>query len=208
MLEIDPDRPAEAILEKAAVILRRGGLVVAPTETRYGLLARADRQPLLEQLYRVKKRDLNQATAILVRGREELAKLGVLNRSARLLLNTFLPGPLTLVLSSRQDWPPPRVVEGKIGLRWSSSPVIEGLLKRLDFPLTATSANISGRPDPAGVEEIESQFGTLVELYLDAGRLTGPVSTVVDCSEETVQILRDGAVVRKDIEDVLSRLDD
>ena len=206
--DIDPVRPDETILEKTALVLRKGGLVVAPTETRYGLLIRADRQALLERLYQVKKRDLNQATAILVRSREELAILGVLTPSARLLSATFLPGPLTLVLSARQDWTPPRVVEGKIGLRWSSSPVIEGLLSRLDFPLTATSANISGLGEPTGVEEIESQFGNLVDMYLDAGPLTGLTSTVVDCSTEPVGILREGAVARKDIEKLLNQLDD
>ncbi len=181
--------------------------MVAPTETRYGLLARADRQAPLERVYRVKKRSLNQATAILVRSREELAILGVLTPAARRLSTAFLPGPLTLVLTARQDWPPPRVVDGKIGLRLSSSPVIEGLLSRLDFPLTATSANISGQADPDGVEEIVSQFGDLVDLYLDAGPLTGLTSTVVDCSVDPAEILREGAVARKDIESLLSRID-
>jgi tRNA threonylcarbamoyl adenosine modification protein (Sua5/YciO/YrdC/YwlC family) len=92
------------------------------------------------------------------------------------------------------------VVDGKIGLRWSSSPVIDGLLRRLECPLTATSANISGRPDPESVEEIVSQFGDRVDLYLDAGPLTGPTSTVVDCSGEKPKILRDGAIPRAEIE--------
>jgi len=208
VLKVDPDNPAETILERAALVLRKGGLVVAPTETRYGLLVRADQQSFLEGLYRVKERSLSQATAILVRSQEELAILGVLTPSACLLAARFLPGPLTLVLSARQDWPPPRVVKGKIGLRWSSSPVIKGLLSHLDFPLTATSANISGRVDPTGVEEIESQLGDRVDLYIDAGPLTGPTSTVVDCSVEPAKILRDGAVARDDIENLLSRIND
>jgi L-threonylcarbamoyladenylate synthase len=200
---IDPLSPQSAVLDRAAEALRRGDLVVAPTETRYGLLVRADQQSLLEHLYRVKQRDLDQATAVLVRGLGEIEALGVMTPAARRLASRFLPGPLTLVLAGRPDWPPPRVVGGKIGIRWSSSPVIAGLLKRLDCPLTATSANISGRPDPESVEEIASQLGNRVSMYLDAGPLSGATSTVVDCSAEPARILRDGAIGRSEIETVL-----
>lgn len=199
-MKIDPVHPDDTALEEAAGILSRGGLVVAPTETRYGLLARADLQPLLERLYAVKLRPLDQATAVMVGGAKDIEALGEMTPSARLLMERFLPGPLTLVLRARPDWPPPRVVEGKIGLRWSSSPVIDGLLRHVDCPLTATSANISGRPDPESVEEIVSQFGDRIDLYLDAGPLTGPTSTVVDFSGRTPRILREGAIPRADIE--------
>jgi L-threonylcarbamoyladenylate synthase len=205
VLAINPVNPQDTVLDRAAEVLREGGLVVAPTETRYGLLARADRQPLLIHLYQVKKRDLNQATAIIVRSLHGIEDLGEVTSEALLLAEQYLPGPLTLVLRSRQNWPPPRVVDGKIGIRWSSSPVILGLMQRLDFPLTATSANISGRPDPECVEEIVSQLGDVVNLYLDAGLLTGLTSTVVDCSVEPVTILRDGAIPRGDVEKTLER---
>jgi L-threonylcarbamoyladenylate synthase len=205
VLAINPVNPQETVLDRAADVLREGGLVVAPTETRYGLLARADHQPLLIHLYQVKKRDLDQATAIIVRGLREIETLGDMTSEALLLAEQYLPGPLTLVLRSRQNWPPPRVVDGRIGIRWSSSPVVFGLMQRLDFPLTATSANISGRPDPEGVEEIASQLGDVVSLYLDAGQLSGLTSTVVDCSVEPVKILRDGAIPRSDVEKTLER---
>jgi tRNA threonylcarbamoyl adenosine modification protein (Sua5/YciO/YrdC/YwlC family) len=205
-LKIDPVHPEDATLDEAAGILSRGGPVVAPTETRYGLLARADSQPLLERLYALKSRPLDQATAVMVGGSKEIETLGDLTPVARVLSERFLPGPLTLVLRARLDWPPPRVVDGKIGLRWSSSPVIDGLLRRLSCPLTATSANISGRPDPESVEEIMSQFGDRVDLYLDAGPLTGPTSTVVDCSGPKPRILRDGAIPRADIERAIEHM--
>ena len=205
-MKIDPVHPEDAALDEAAGILSRGGLVVAPTETRYGLLARVDLQPLLERLYAVKSRPLDQATAVMVGGLKEIESLGDLTSMARVLVERFLPGPLTLVLRARWDWPPPRVVDGKIGLRWSSSPVIDGLLRRLDCPLTATSANISGRPDPDSVEEIDSQFGDRVDLYMDAGPLTGPTSTVVDCSERRPRILRDGAIPRAEIESAIEQM--
>jgi len=207
VLRTDLRHPDATVLDQAAGSILAGGLVVAPTETRYGLLARADRQEYLETLYRAKKRDLNKATALLVRNMDELGSLGRITRSAARLAECFLPGPLTLILEALPDWPPPRVVGGRIGLRWSSAPFIQQLLARLDGPVTATSANISGRSDHDNVEGIAADFGDRVSLYIDVGPLTGSTSTVVDCSGSKVTVLREGAITRREIEQVLGGLD-
>ncbi len=205
ILKTDPAHPAASALDQAAEILSGGGLVVVPTETRYGLLARGDEQSILERLYRVKRRELNRPTALLVRDADEIGRLGKTNRAAEALVNRFLPGPLTLVLRSVHDWPPPRVVDGRIGVRWSSAVVIRELLSRFDFPVTATSANISGQNNRVDVESIEQDIGDGVELYLDAGRLSAQFSTVVDCSGEPVRLLREGAISRIEIEQAVGR---
>jgi L-threonylcarbamoyladenylate synthase len=204
-LKIDGQSPDPAVLDQAAIALLRGEAVIAPTETRYGLLARADQQEVIEKLYDMKQRDIGQATAVFVRDLKELAKLGRLTASAERLAEHFLPGPLTLVLHAVPDWSPPRVVDGKIGLRWSSAATIQGLADRLRLPLTATSANISGKPDGESVEELAAAFGDRVVLYLDAGPLAGAVSTVVDCAADPVRILREGAISRTRIEQALGR---
>jgi tRNA threonylcarbamoyl adenosine modification protein (Sua5/YciO/YrdC/YwlC family) len=207
VLRTDLSRPDAALLDQAAGAILAGGLVVAPTETRYGLLVRADRQEYLEKLYSIKKRELSKATALLVRDMNELGSLGRITRAAARLAGRFLPGPLTLILEARRDWPPPRVVEGRIGLRWSSAAIIQQLLARLDVPVTATSANISGRPDHESVEGIASDFGDLVSLYIDVGPLAGSSSTVVDCSGLKVNVLREGAIGRREVEQALGDLD-
>ena len=206
VLKTDPVRPVGTSLDQAAEVLARGGLVVAPTETRYGLLARADRQDVLEKLYRVKKRDFGCPIALLIRETGEAGHYGYLNRAAEILAERFFPGPMTLVLASKQDWPPPRVVDGKIGLRCSSAPVIRDLLTRVDMPITATSANISGRANHNSVEAIAGDFQDQVSLYLDAGQLAGRTSTVVDCSLDNPRILREGAIARDDILRAVNKL--
>jgi len=206
VLTIDETFPNPVALDQAAQALSYGELVVAPTETRYGLLARADNQKYLKKLYGLKKRDLRQATALFVRDLTEAAKLGRLTVVAETLFEQFLPGPLTLVLQAVPDWPAPRVVDGKIGLRCSSAATIRGLLDRLPMPLTATSANISGESETESVEELAAVFGDRVALYLDAGPLTGPASTVVDCSADPVRILREGAISRERIKQALGKL--
>jgi L-threonylcarbamoyladenylate synthase len=202
-LRVDPNAVAAPALNMAAEILSNGGLVVSPTETRYGILARADRREVLERLYRVKARNINKPTSVLVAQPEDIGRLGKINRPAELMIGAFLPGPLTLVLASLKEWFPPAVVDEKIGLRCSSMLFVNGLVTALDMPLTATSANRAGGSEFESVDEIETEFGDEIDLYLDAGPLTGKTSTVVDCSGKEPVILREGAISRNNIEAVL-----
>lgn len=178
----------------------QGGLVVAPTETRYGLLARADQGAPLEKLYRLKGRPDDHLTAVFAGNREQMTLWANLNSMALRLARQFLPGPLTLVVPAVGTFPDVVVREGKIGLRLSSSPVIQQIMQNIDFPVSATSANISGEATPESVDEIVQLFGSEVDLYLNAGRLGGPVSTVVDCCGPEPVVLREGAVGKNDIE--------
>lgn len=200
---VDPKVLAAPALNMAAEVLNNGGLVVSPTETRYGILARADRREILEKLYRAKARDINKPTSLLVEQPGDIDRLGKINGPAKLLIGAFLPGPLTLVLASLKEWFPPAVVDGKIGVRCSSLPFVSGLVAALDVPLTATSANRAGESEFGSVDEIEREFGDEIDLYLDAGPLTGKTSTVVDCSGEEPVILREGAISRSRIEAAL-----
>ena len=194
VLPVDPAHPEEKIIIMAAEILAKGGMIVAPTETRYGLLARYDDSGAVRRLLNLKQRTPDQATAIFIRSREEISSLAVETDISGRLAASFLPGPLTLVLKARAGLPQPIVVQGKIGVRISSSPVIIQILERVHSYLTATSANISGQVEPITALEISELFGAEVELYLEAGELSGPVSTVVDCSGEDFVILRQGAI--------------
>jgi L-threonylcarbamoyladenylate synthase len=192
-------------IRRAAEILRAGGLVVAPTETRYGLLARVDLDAAIEKLFEIKGRSQGTPTAIFVSSLAEMERYATVNSLARELVAEFLPGPLTIVLAATVAWSAPRVVDGRIGFRWSTSPYIREMLRLTDAPLTATSANRSGSPDAETVQEIASEFGDKIDLYIDGGRLTGPVSTVVECIGESCRILRIGAISAHQIEAIASR---
>jgi len=196
---IDPLRPEPEILKETLKILTGNGIVMAPTETKYGLLTRIDSPGLVKRVYDIKNRPLSMPTAIFVRSFDEINKFGIVNAAAQKIAERYLPGPMTLVVKARSDYPTPIVINGKIGLRFSSSEIIKQLLAQADFNLTATSANISGKNEPGNIEEAKKQFGDNVNLYLDAGPLNGPSSTVVDCSGETYKILREGAISNEDI---------
>ena len=200
---IDGSRPDPDLIRFAAEILRRKGIVVAPTETRYGLLGSIDDEEVLSKLFSIKKRGIGLPTAIFVRVNSYIKKFGHENEISRALAMRFLPGPLTIVLRAKVSYPAPIVVDGKIGFRVSSSPVISGIMEKLDFCVTATSANISG-DNSSTINDISSQLGIPVDLYLDAGPLAGKSSTVVDCSEDKYRILREGAISGSDISESLA----
>ncbi|NOY88835.1 MAG: threonylcarbamoyl-AMP synthase [FCB group bacterium] len=202
---IDPAVPHSSVVSRAAAVLTEGNLVVAPTETRYGLLARADRLSVLKKLYEVKKRSHKLPSAIFVKSMEDISRYAELNKVARKIASKLLPGPLTLVLKAKgnNDWE--FVVKGKVGIRYSSAPFINLLLNKIDFPITATSANISQEKECTTIEEIALLFNEKVALYIDGGELSNPVSTVVDLSGDKVEILREGAIATEIIERILAQ---
>lgn len=196
---IDYSSPDDKIVRKAALLLDEGALVVAPTETRYGLLARADNDLVLARLYSVKGRPAELPTAIFVGSIQDAEKYCRFNAAARRLAEKFLPGPLTLVLKATSKLGAPLVVDNKIGIRMSSSPFIQKLLKEVAFPITATSANPSGDRDLDTIEEIARAFGGKIDMYVDVGVLDNPISTVIDVSSDNPVVLRQGAVAESEI---------
>jgi len=183
---------------KALDILESGGLVVAPTETRYGLLGRADNPRTLEKLFETKQRPAELVTAVFVASVSEIESWGGVTPTARMLQERFLPGPLTLVMlatdKARQILSSQVIRNGEIGIRVSDSVFIKRLLQRAPFPVTATSANLSGSETYADLNRIAELLGGSVALYVDGGILDGAVSTVVRCGSDNVEILRAGAL--------------
>ena len=196
---------ADLILENSKLLLqiisslKNNQIIVAPTETRYGLLVRADNRIALDNLYETKQRPSFMPIAVFVKSLKEIDDLAVMNEISTKLINKFFPGPLTLVLKARIVYPEPVVVNNKIGIRYSSSKIITKIVNAVDFPLTATSANLSGQKENETIEEIYQTFGQKVDFLLDQGRLNLLPSTVVDCSENRCHILRVGAIDENEI---------
>ncbi|MFH1686068.1 MAG: L-threonylcarbamoyladenylate synthase [bacterium] len=175
--------------------LDAGDLVVAPTETQYGLLGRADRSEVVAKVIRTKRRDESRPVSIFVRDMDKAGELATLSAEARCLGDRFLPGPLTiLVAADESELPRPVVMDLRVGLRISSHRFMQAVMRDIDYPLTATSANLSGSPVGVSVDEIRRQLGSTVALYIDDGPLSGPPSTVVDAAVHPVRVLREGSI--------------
>ncbi len=198
IITVHPEKPEQAIISKACEILNSDGLVVAPTETRYGVLAKIDNRAAVERLFEIKGRSSNKPSAIFVEDISKLNQLAEVSAIAQILADSFLPGPLTLVLKSKKDFGPFFTLNEMTGFRISSSPVIAAIVS-LTGPLSATSANLSGQTEPESISGIFEQLGESIDLYLDAGRLNNPASTVVEVINDQVTILREGAISSKAI---------
>jgi L-threonylcarbamoyladenylate synthase len=176
--------------------LSRGEIVAFPTESSYGLGVNALSLHALDRLFARKGREPGKPPPILISD-EAMLKLLVAEVPPRAqeLMARFWPGPLTLVLPARPGLPEPLVSEGGVGVRRSPHPLADALVAAFGGPVTATSANLSGRPAALTAAEVVAAFGDALHL-LDGGDAPGaPPSTVARVAADgTVTILRAGAL--------------
>jgi L-threonylcarbamoyladenylate synthase len=201
------ERKAETLLAAVAA-LQRGDVIVFPTETLYGLGVDALDLAAVEKVFELKGRDANAPLPALVADRAMLSLLvAEISPLAEKLMQRFWPGPLTSVLPARKDIPKPLLNRtGGIGVRISSQPIATELVKSLGRPLTATSANPSGHASAHTVEEAKNYFAGRVEIFVDGGVLTSKTgSSVVEVIGDTVRILRDGEIGRRELQTCAGR---
>ena len=195
-------------IARAAEVLRRGGLVAVPTETVYGLAARADSAEAVAGIYRAKGRPDFNPLIVHVPGLAEAEAVALLDQRARLLADSFWPGALTLVLPQRQDAPLAAAVTAglpTVALRCPAHPAMRQLLAEAKLPLAAPSANRSGGVSPTTALHVAASLGDKVDLILDGGAcVAGIESTIVALrSDGGWQVLRPGPVTESQISGVL-----
>jgi L-threonylcarbamoyladenylate synthase len=205
---MDPDRPEwlspdAAGVTRAAEILRRGGLVAVPTETVYGLAARADSDDAVAAIYRAKGRPDFNPLIVHVASLNIARRLAHFDGRAEDLAASFWPGPLTLVLPLQADSGlAPAVTAGlrTVALRMPDRPVTQRLLDELQLPLAAPSANRSGAVSPTEPAHVAASLGPRVDAILDGGACPrGLESTIVALRGNGWQLLRPGPVTQEQI---------
>jgi L-threonylcarbamoyladenylate synthase len=192
-LVLPADQP-DAI-PKALELLQKGALVAFPTDTVYGLGADAHNPQAIERLYQAKGREASKAIAILIGSMADLAQVARhMPEVAQRLVEAFWPGPLTVIVERLPDLPENLSPLPTIGVRMPDHPVALALLNA-SGPLAVTSANLSNAPNTTSSEEVLDQLGGRIRLILDGGRTSGGVpSTVVDCTQPELRILRPGPI--------------
>ena len=188
--------------------LKRGNVIVFPTETLYGLGADALNSGAVEQVFQLKGRDPKNPIPVLVSDQAMLLTLVAdIPSAAKTLMNHFWPGPLTLVLPARRDIPAPLLnATGGIGVRLSSQPIATRLVQALGHPLTATSANPSGKEPARSVSEAQNYFAGKIDVFVEGGTLTSKTgSTVVEVIGDAIKIIREGEIRRSDLEEILKK---
>lgn len=191
---IDKNNINYSLIKKAAEVISKGGLVAFPTETVYGLAARADNKELVDKLYEIKKRPKDKPFSIAYDSIDNVVNncFDVLPPFGYRIMERFWPGPLTIIYYTPDD--------RKVGARVPSHNVANQILQQLNFGVCLPSANISGEKESLSAKDVENVFGGNIDLIVDAGDSTySKASTVVDLTYKPFKVLREGVIPETEI---------
>lgn len=210
LIEIDQLDPSPAALDKAAQMILRGRVVAIPTDALYTLAADPFNLTAVQQVFRAKGRQIHRALPMLVRDAlmvEELAR--EISPRFNMLSRKFWPGPLTIIMPASAKVPLRATGNtGRLAVRQARSKVTDELLTRLNQPIIATSANISGRPTCRSGIEVFGVMDGNVDLVLDGGACNGMGASTVDITEPEWRVIKEGAITEKEIAECLEASDD
>jgi L-threonylcarbamoyladenylate synthase len=193
----DPGGPDNECIGRAARTLVAGGIVAFPTETCYGLAVDPFNEQALENLFRAKNRPADKPVLLLISNVSLLDSLVTRVPDIFLpLIERFWPGPLTLIFPARSRLSP--LVTGgtgTVGVRISPHPVAQALGKAFGGAITATSANLSGKPPARSADQIQTLFGKTVDVVLDGGMTPASLCSTIVCEcAGRLQLIRSGVI--------------
>ena len=204
------DGGTEKDLEKAAEILKKGGLVAIPTETVYGLAANALNPTAVAKIFKAKGRPMDNPLIVHISRFEEIYRLvKCVPHKAKELADRYWPGPMTIILP-KSDLIPDEVSAGlpTVAVRMPSHPVARAIIEKAGLPLAAPSANSSGLPSPTTARHVMDDMCGKIEAVVDGGACdVGIESTVVTLATDIPRLLRPGGITHEQLEAVLGRVD-
>jgi len=201
---------ADQIIDQVVTVLNRGGLVVFPSDTVYGLLVYANNEAAVKKLISFKNRSPGKAISVFVTDLPMLKKLVLTTDKQLKTVKELTPGPFTVVLDSKHRTSQLLESEkGALGVRIPDNVFINKLTKKFGRPITATSANLSGRSPHYSIDSLfkglTKKKKALIDLTIDAGKLPrNKPSTVIDLTGEKIKILRQGDIPYKNRTNYLS----
>lgn len=200
--DIDKDKKE---LKKITETFKEGGLVVFPTETVYGLGANGLDKEAVKKIYQAKGRPNDNPSILHIAKISQLDELvSEIPKIAKKCINNFWPGPLTIIFK-KSDIVPMEVTGGldTVAIRMPSNKIAAKILKNVNLPIAAPSANISGRPSPTKASHVIEDLMGRVDIIVDGGKsIVGIESTVLDVTTDPPMILRPGKVTLEDLQKI------
>lgn len=203
---VDPVTPDLNHIARAGKILQTNGIVIFPAKCLYGVAANALDETAIKKVFHLKQRPWNNPVLILISDRRTLSDLvASISRQAVQLMDAFWPGNITLVFKAKNHISELLTAgTGNIGIRIPAHPVAKALVESVDFPITGTSANLSGRTGCRRIDQLPSTLIDQADLILDAGCLKGGRgSTIVDVTSSNVTIIREGEILAGQMNGIL-----
>lgn len=205
LIEIDPLEPSAEALDRAVSLIFAGKVVAIPTDALYTLVGDPFSVLAVRKVYQAKGRTVQRALPLLVRDPamvEDFAR--EISPRFRMLARRFWPGQLTMILPASSKVPLRATGNtGRLAVRQARCRLTDELIARLNQPVIATSANISGLPTCRSGIEVFGVMDGRVDLVLDGGFCSGAGATTVDITEPEWKLIREGAIPRQDIADCL-----
>ena len=194
----------QEVVKKTCDVLAKGGVIIYPTETCYGIGVDATNTQALEQLLKYKKFRGSKPISIAVCNIDMAREYVEINEMAQNIYDNYLPGPITVISISKGNLTPPVVsLQGAVGVRYPDYPLMLEVIKAYGKPITATSANMSYKSTPYSIDKLLKDLPKrsldLIDLIIDAGELPhNPPSTVLDTTLNTLSVLRQGKLEFED----------
>ena len=196
-------------LDEVVKIIKKGGLVIFPTDTVYGIGADCYNINAIEKIYEVKKRPKDKPISLLISDLSMIDDIACeVSNKERKIIEKFFPGPLTIILK-KSNKIPNIVTAGKdtVGVRMPENEIALELIRKVGRPLATPSANISGENSGIEYDQIIKDFSGKIDYFIDSGKSqNGISSTIVKIENDTVCILREGIITKDDIERVLKEV--
>jgi len=196
IIKINIGKPAPKAIQRVISALKTGKCAVIPTDTAYGLCADATNKEAVDKIYKIKKREKNKPISVFVKNLAMIEKIADISRFEKEIIEKNLPDAYTFILRKRKDFNEYASCKGTIGVRWIKSEIYDEIFRYVDFPITATSANIAAEEPVYNARGILKKFKNKKhkpDIIVDAGKLEkAKPSTIVDLTASPPKILRQG----------------
>lgn len=193
-IRINPDNPQQRLITQVAECLRRGGVIVYPTDTTYGLGCDIFNRKGIKKIYQIKHRDMRKPFSFICSDLAEVSNYAQVSNYAFKIMKRHLPGKYTFVLDATRIVPDALITKQKtVGIRIPDNNIALAIVRELGHPLVTTSANLSGEETPQDPQDIDSEMGRLVDMVVDGGILMAEGSSVISLVDDYPEILRQGS---------------
>ncbi|MCK4425324.1 MAG: threonylcarbamoyl-AMP synthase [Deltaproteobacteria bacterium] len=193
LLEIDPERPSPRQINRVADVLRRGEIIVYPTDTCYGIGADIFNKKAIGRIYQIKGLHKSTPFSFVCADLRDISKYAFVTDYAYRILRRFLPGPYTFILEGSREVPKMMLTKRRtVGIRIPAHPVCEAIAEALGNPLISTSAGIGDGPVWSDPKEINEALGKRLAIVVDSGIIPAVPSSVISLVNDEPLVLRKG----------------
>ncbi|NLV90611.1 MAG: threonylcarbamoyl-AMP synthase [Tenericutes bacterium] len=188
--------------------IKSGNTVIMPTDTIYGIACDALNKKAVNKIYKIKKRDNNKPLTLNLNKKKDITKYAyITNKLEKEIIKKLMPGAITLLLK-KKEYVVDLISKNSeyIGVRIPNNKIVKEIIKKINSPLVLTSVNISGEMPIIDLDDLNSEISNNIRCAIDVGIINkGVESTIVKVTNNKVEILREGKITKKQIEDILSR---